>query len=78
LLDTDYCAAAPGAVNRLLQFEAKWMREESFRDVVEEKWTAASGPIDVLDRLKAMHDGLHMWDQQVLKKAQETTTTSLT
>jgi hypothetical protein len=44
------------------------MREESFRDVVEEKWTAASGPIDVLVRLKVMHDGIHMWDQQVLRK----------
>jgi hypothetical protein len=37
--------------------------------VVEEEWNSAatsSNPIDVLEGLKSMHNGLHAWDQRVL------------
>jgi hypothetical protein len=72
LLDTEYYAASSSLpVGKQNSFEAKWFKEEGFREVVEEEWNAAAGDgteIDVLTRLKNMHAGLHAWDARVLKQ----------
>jgi hypothetical protein len=72
LMDTEYYAAQRAGTNRAQrQFEAKWFREEGFAEIVEANWNAADtgqSPINVLDRLKAMHAGLHAWDGRVLKQ----------
>jgi hypothetical protein len=72
LMDTEYYAAQRAGTNRAQrQFEAKWFREEGFAEIVEANWNAADtgqSPIDVLERLKAMHAGLHAWDGRVLKQ----------
>ena len=71
LLDTDYYASPnSNQMPKQCSFVAKWFREENFGEIVKEEWEAAAGatsPIDVLQRLKAMHAGLHAWDQRVLR-----------
>jgi hypothetical protein len=72
LLDTDFYAVPPSnPVEKPIRFEAKWLKEEGFSEVVEEAWSAAGSEtnvIDVLQRLKTMHTGLHAWDQRVLRQ----------
>jgi hypothetical protein len=72
LLDTEYYAAQNPVQNKgQRNFEAKWFREENFGEIVKDEWEAAVGatsPIDVLQRLKTMHSGLHAWDQRVLRR----------
>jgi hypothetical protein len=69
LLDTDYYIVNSGPINpKNRSFEARWLKEEGFFEVVQEKWDAAHrATIDVHGRLKAMHNGLHEWDRMVLK-----------
>ncbi|KAK1698887.1 hypothetical protein QYE76_015584 [Lolium multiflorum] len=71
LLDTEYYTTLySDPMPKQNKFEAKWFRGENFGEIVKEEWEAAVGnenPIDVLQRLKAMHDGLHAWDQRVLR-----------
>jgi hypothetical protein len=71
-MDMKYYVAPPASVSQKQHnFEAKWLREEGFSEIVEDSWNAADtrqGPIDVLDRLKTMHAGLHAWDSRVLKQ----------
>jgi hypothetical protein len=71
MLDTEYYTA-PNSHHQVKsdKFEAKWFREDNFAEIVKEQWEAAAGsadPVDVLTRLKAMHAGLHAWDQRVLR-----------
>jgi hypothetical protein len=72
LLDTEYYPASSATITtKHLNFEAKWLKEENFSEVVEKAWLSAaqsSDSIDVLERLKAMHAGLHAWDNRVLSR----------
>jgi hypothetical protein len=70
LLDTEYYKATPINGSKQNRFEAKWFKEEGFTDIVQEKWQASDQgqPINVLDRLKIMHEGLHEWDRTILQK----------
>jgi hypothetical protein len=70
LLDTDYVNTLPNH-QRSRKFEAKWLQEETFNDVVKQAWDNASE--DVADggvhaRLEHMHAALHAWDASFLKK----------
>jgi hypothetical protein len=70
LLDTDYQPVTSNQ-NRSQKFEAKWLKEEAFNDVVKEAWENAGAATidgDVLTRLAHMHIALHAWDAAVLKK----------
>jgi hypothetical protein len=70
LLDTDF-QIIPSNPNSSIKFEAKWLHEKDFIEVVEQAWhnaneaTAGSG---VLDRLAHMHKALHDWDRHILKQ----------
>jgi hypothetical protein len=70
LLDTDfYSAPANNTQTKPLRFEAKWLKEEKFSDIVQQSWDEAGNgtdPGNVLDRLKSMHAGPHTWDRTVL------------
>jgi hypothetical protein len=72
LLDTDfYSAPANNTQTKPLRFEAKWLKEEKFSDIVQQSWDEAGNgtdPGNVLDRLKSMHVGLHTWDCTVLRR----------
>jgi hypothetical protein len=61
MLDTKYYVPSPGSINQSTRsFEAKWLKEEGFNDVVVQQWEAAhTAAIDVHGRLRAMHGGLH-------------------
>jgi hypothetical protein len=74
MLDTEYYVPSPESINRSTRnFEAKWLKEEGFNDVVVQQWEAAQiGAIDVHERLRAMHGGLHVWDRTVLKGPKQT------
>ncbi|KAK1661707.1 hypothetical protein QYE76_049866 [Lolium multiflorum] len=49
-------------------FEAKWLLEESFDDIVGGAWEEASsgGPTSLAQKLQAVHQALHAWDCKVL------------
>jgi hypothetical protein len=70
LLDMDF-QIIPSNPNSSIKFEAKWLHEKDFIEVVEQAWhnaneaTARSG---VLDRLAHMHKALHDWDRHILKQ----------
>jgi hypothetical protein len=61
MLDTEYYVPSPGSINQSTRsFEAKWLKEQGFNDVVVQQWEAAqTAAIDVHGRLRAMHGGLH-------------------
>jgi hypothetical protein len=69
LLDTDY-QEIKNTGPRLKHFEAKWLRESGFRQVVQRAWDEAASISEdgVLGRLSRMHDSLHAWDSHVLRK----------
>jgi hypothetical protein len=55
LLDTEY-QAIPSNQHYTRKFEAKWLKEESFNEVVKQAWENAGETTDcVLDRLAHMH-----------------------
>ena len=49
-------------------FEAKWLIEESFDDIVGMAWedTQASKSMGLAQNLGAVHSALHAWDRMVL------------
>jgi hypothetical protein len=57
----------------LLRFEARWLKEKSFRQVVTDAWEASSHQAanGLADRLSVVHDNLHRWDRMILKKPQK-------
>jgi hypothetical protein len=70
MVDTEY-QVIPNRRHKVRRFEAKWLRESGFNDVVQEAWSAASNasPVGgVLGKLGHLHEALHAWDEQVLKK----------
>ena len=55
----------------VLRFEAKWLKEAHFRQVVEEAWEQAgtrSVSNSLAERLALVHDHLHKWDRSILQK----------
>jgi hypothetical protein len=55
----------------VLRFEAKWLKETHFRQVVEQAWEQAqvrSQTDSLAGKLEVVHDLLHKWDKTVLKK----------
>jgi hypothetical protein len=58
----------------VLRFEAKWLKEAHFRQVVEESWEQAglgSQPISLAGKLAFVHDQLHKWDKTILQKSKK-------
>jgi hypothetical protein len=56
----------------LLRFEAKWLKEAQFRQVVEEAWELAGPTIQngsLAGKLTFVHNQLHKWDRTILKKS---------
>jgi hypothetical protein len=54
---------------RVLRFEARWLKEGRFKEVVEGAWESALHVhgLDLAGRLARVHDQLHRWDRTVLK-----------
>ncbi|XP_051229050.1 uncharacterized protein [Lolium perenne] len=70
LLDTDD-QQVEGRINAgTKRFEAKWLKEDNFRQEVVLAWErAGTGAGDgVLARLGRMHSSLHAWDNKYLKQ----------
>ena len=53
----------------VLWFEARWLKEERFRDVVEEAWQSSDGNLGLAEKLALVHKRLHERDKTVLKKS---------
>lgn len=73
LVDTDYYAQPAASPNnvQVKRFEARWLREQNFNEIVMEAWNeAAADPTvtTIYEKLKKMHNRFHDWDQRVLKK----------
>jgi hypothetical protein len=69
LLETERPIALGGSGSK--KFEAKWLKEDSFREVVEDAWAKANVEVTeggVLARLSHMHSLLHAWDRDILQK----------
>lgn len=57
---------------RVLRFEARWLKEVQFREIVEEAWQASGTHVqmnDLAGRLSHVHKALHHWDRTVLKNS---------
>jgi hypothetical protein len=57
--------------NGSIKFEAKWLKEDGFRDIVANAWTQAAVDLPdsgVRDRLAHMHAALHAWDNDILRQ----------
>jgi hypothetical protein len=70
LLDTEPQSVVPNN-GSTLKFEAKWFKEDSFREIVETAWLSAGeavGEANVLAKLAHMHASLHAWDKEILQK----------
>jgi hypothetical protein len=70
LLDTEPHVSVPNH-SPSMKFEAKWFKEDSFREVVETAWASAGsavGNANVLAKLAHMHASLHAWDKEILQK----------
>ena len=71
LVDTEYYLPSTGSGNQVKRFEARWLRENSFADLVQETWQKVgtnSNLTSVQAKLDGMHGMFHDWDQRVLKK----------
>jgi hypothetical protein len=68
--EENYTATVP----TVLRFEAKWLKEAQFRQVVEDAWERA-GPMvqnsTLAGKLAFVHDQLHKWDRAVLQKTKK-------
>jgi hypothetical protein len=66
LLETEV-TTVPGRSNSK-KFEAKWLKEDSFREVVEKAWEKANVEVPkggVLEKLAHLHSSLHAWDSEI-------------
>jgi ribosome-binding protein aMBF1 (putative translation factor) len=57
-------------VPSVLRFEARWLKEKNFHDIVQEAWNSSgqSNQSDLATRLSVVHKSLHRWNRSVLKK----------
>jgi hypothetical protein len=59
----------------VLRFEARWLKEKNFMDIVQGAWNL-SDPLDMdlplAGKLAKVHDQLHRWDMSVLKRNKNT------
>jgi hypothetical protein len=58
----------------VLRFEAKWLKEAHFRQVVEDSWEQAglgSQRTSLAGKLAFVHDQLHKWDRSILQKSKK-------
>lgn len=53
----------------VLRFEARWLKEEKFCDVVKQAWQSTEGNMGLAEKLAWVHKQLHAWDKTVLKKS---------
>jgi hypothetical protein len=70
LVDTEYHRVEDHGRYRPKRFEACWLREEEFRDVVLHAWedAAVANPgAGVLGKLGHLHEAPHVWDRLILK-----------
>ena len=72
LLDTEFVPVTNLNRTSRRKFEAKWLQEEGFSQVVHQAWKAAGHATSggVLPKLEHMHASLHAWDKTVLNKPQ--------
>ena len=53
------------------RFEARWLKEETVEEIIQAAWARAvpqgSDP-SLMARLRVVHNDLHIWDREVLKK----------
>jgi hypothetical protein len=71
LLDTKFQPGLNKQKGGPRRFEAKWLQEKTFRDVVQRAWSEAESTEmndGVLAKLGRMQQALHEWDYSVLKK----------
>jgi hypothetical protein len=70
LLDTNYKEVNSPVNPGPKHFEGKWFQETDFRQEVVFAWEATSitGEGGVLGWLGRMHEALHAWDSQILRK----------
>lgn len=71
LLDTEFQSIPNNARSSSQRFEAKWLHEKKFNEVVEQAWEAAksnAADVGVLGKLAQLHQSLHDWDGRFLKR----------
>jgi hypothetical protein len=71
IVDTDSAAEHIPNAGRPRRFEARWLKEETVEEIVQVAWARAAaqgnGP-SLMAMVNAVHDDLHAWDREILKK----------
>ena len=63
----------------ILRFEAKWLKEAQFQQVVQRAWEQADSGIQtngLAGKLAVVHAHLHKWDRSVLQSRKRKIVTS--
>jgi hypothetical protein len=71
LLDTNMQAGQVNSRSKAKRFEARWLREDGFREKVQQTWesvSATSNSDGILVKLGKLHEELQNWDANVLQK----------
>lgn len=74
LMDTETLETHEGSGERVLRFEAKWLKESNFCDVAHGAWDLASSREqlgDLASKLAFVHTQLHHWDRSVLRSTRK-------
>jgi hypothetical protein len=55
----------------VLRFEAKWLKEAQFSEIVQQAWERSSNNLnsDLAGRLATVHEHLHKWDRYTLQSS---------
>jgi hypothetical protein len=59
---------------KVLRFEAKWLKEAQFKDIVQQAWEQSGTDLsntDLAGRLSAVHNQLHKWDLYTLQRSKK-------
>ncbi|XP_071680095.1 uncharacterized protein [Lolium perenne] len=59
---------------KVLRFEAKWLKEAQFKDIVQQAWEQSGADLsntDLAGRLSAVHKQLHKWDRYTLQRSKK-------
>jgi hypothetical protein len=69
LLSLKEAFAQDSTRSSVLRFEAKWLREARFNEIVEAAWdNTRNSSLDLAGRLHKIHSDLHHWDRSVLQR----------
>jgi len=73
LMDTQNLAPMQRGT-RMRRFEARWLQEDTVEETIKAAWARVKSRGEIptfLEKVGVVHDELHKWDREVLKKLEK-------